>query len=86
MRDCNRKENDMIERKTKWSEEVGKAIAGTTGSKDGYTFEQAKEYARKIIDDMAAAKLTYSDAARVLHIASDEVGKRMRNEKVKASQ
>ena len=78
MRDCNRKENDMIGRRTNWNEE--------TGSKGGYTVEQAKEYARKIIDNMAAAELTYSDAARVLRIASDEVGNRMRNEKVKASQ
>lgn len=76
----------MIGRRTNWSEEAGKAIAETTGSKGGYTFEQAKEYARKIVDDMAAAELTYSDAARVLRIASDEVGNRMRNEKVKASQ
>lgn len=69
-----------------WKKEIGEAIGDTVENKDGYTFEQAREYARKIINDMAAADLTYSDAARVLRIASNEVGNRMRSEKVKASQ
>ena len=51
-----------------------------------HSYEEAKEYATKIIDDMATTGLTYGDAARVLRIASDEIGNRMRSEKVKASQ
>lgn len=64
---------------------IGAAIADTVNKKER-SYEEAKEYATKIIDDMAAADLTYSDAARILRIATDEVGNRMRSEKVKASQ
>lgn len=51
-----------------------------------YSLKEAKERAIKIINDMAAEGLTYSDAARVLRIASNEIGLQMRNETVKASQ
>lgn len=51
-----------------------------------YTFEDRKEYAKKIIEGMAADGLTYADARLILKHAQEEIGKQMSNGKVKASQ
>lgn len=50
-----------------------------------YTFEDRKEYAKKIIENMAADGLTFSDARLILRHAEEEIGRQMSNGKVKAS-